>query len=104
MGIIISGPVHYAPSSRVLPGSTTISLRDLWLREHDEVAAWVNANSKIKDKTKIILWNYKMRDMRLSEMSVEAQEFLESYILENLPRHRPVYVWFDVFDLEEGRL
>ena len=70
----------------------------------DEVGAWVNANSKIKDKTKITLWNYKMRDMRISEMSVEAQEFLESYILENLPRHRPVYVWFDVFDLEEGRL
>jgi len=23
----------------------------------DEVAAWVNANSKIKDKTKIDLWN-----------------------------------------------
>tara|TARA_B100000315_G_scaffold25496_1_gene22038 strand:+ start:52 stop:507 length:456 start_codon:yes stop_codon:yes gene_type:complete len=70
----------------------------------DEVAAWVNANSKIKDKTKITLWNYKMRDMRISEMSEEAQEFLESYILENLPRYRPVYVWFDVFDLEEGRL
>ena len=70
----------------------------------DEVAAWVNANSKIKGKTKITLWNYKMRDMRISEMSEEAQEFLESYILENLPRYRPVYVWFDVFDLEEGRL
>jgi hypothetical protein len=29
---------------------------------------------------------------------------LESYIPENVPKHRPVYVWFDVFDLEEERL
>ena len=70
----------------------------------DEVAAWVNANSKIKNKTKVDLWNLKMRDMQISEMSVEAQKFLESYIRENLPGHRPVHVWFDVFDLEEGRL
>jgi len=45
-----------------------------------------------------------MRDMRPSEMPDQAQEFLESYIPKNVPKHRPVYVWFDVFDLEEGRL
>lgn len=71
----------------------------------EEVLAWVNAQSKVKDKMEIIRWNDKMRDMRVSEMPDQAQEFLESYIPENLPQnHRPGYVWFDVFDIEAGRL
>ena len=45
-----------------------------------------------------------MRDMRISEMDDEAQEYLESYIPKYVPKHRPVYVWFDMYDLEEGRL
>jgi len=69
-----------------------------------EVAAWFSAKYKIQDKNKIIRWNNKMRDMRISEMDDEAQEYLESYIPEYVPNHRPVYVWFDVYDLEEGRL
>jgi len=46
-----------------------------------------------------------MRDMRISEMPDQAQEFLEGYIQENLLQpHRPVHVWFDVSDIEEGGL
>jgi len=70
----------------------------------EEVAEWFKAQSKIKDPLEIIRWNNKMRGMRLSEMSDEAQEYLEGYIQENLPQHPPVYVWFDVYDVEEGRL
>lgn len=70
----------------------------------DEVAKWFSTKSKIQDKMEIINWNNKMRDMRISEMDNEAQEYLESYIPEYVPNHRPVYVWFDVYDLEEGRL
>lgn len=69
-----------------------------------EVGEWVNTQSKAQNTIEIIGWNNKMRDMRLCEMPDQAQEFLESYIPENVPPHRPVYVWFDVFDLEEGRL
>lgn len=70
-----------------------------------EVGRWVSDQSQVKDKMEIIRWNNKMRDMRISEMSDHAQEFLEPYIPENLPKnHRPVYVWFDVYDIEEGRL
>ena len=69
----------------------------------EDVAEWVKTQSKAKNKMDITRWNNKMRDMRISEMSDQAQEFLESYIPENVPQHRPVYVWFDVFDLEEGR-
>ena len=70
----------------------------------EEVGEWVNKNSQAKSKMEVIKWNNKMRDMRLSEMTDQAQEFMESYIPENVPQHRPVYVWFDVFDLEEDRL
>jgi hypothetical protein len=45
-----------------------------------------------------------MRDMRLSEMTLQAQEYLEDYIPKFVPSHRPVYVWFDVYDLEEKRM
>ena len=70
----------------------------------DEVAEWFREQSKIKDPMEVIRWNNKMRGMRLSEMSNEGQEYLEGYILEYLPVHPPVYVWFDVYDVEEGRL
>ena len=70
----------------------------------DEVGEWFKAQSKIKDPMEIIHWNNKMRGMRLSEMSDDAQEYLEGYIQEYLPQHPPVYVWFDVYDVEEGRL
>ena len=69
-----------------------------------ELADWYKAQSKIKDPMEIIRWNNKMRDMRLSEMSNEGQEYLEKYIQETLPSFPPVYVWFDVYDIEEGRL
>ncbi len=68
------------------------------------VAKWFQEKSKIKDRIEIIRWNNKMRDRRIGEMPDDMQEFLESYIPENLPVGRPVYVWFDVFDIEEGRL
>ncbi len=45
-----------------------------------------------------------MHDMRISEMDDEAQEYLEAYIPKYVPKHLPVYVWFDMYDLEEGRL
>ncbi|MCH7500186.1 MAG: DUF5069 domain-containing protein [Nitrospinae bacterium] len=70
----------------------------------EELAEWFKAQSKIKNPLEIIRWNNKMRDMRLSEMSDEAQEFLAEYIRETLPPYPPVYVWFDVYDVEEGRL
>jgi hypothetical protein len=69
----------------------------------EEVAHWFASKSKIQDKMQIIHWNNKMRDMRISEMDDDAQEYLESYIPKYLPNHRPVYVWFDVYDVEEGR-
>ena len=70
----------------------------------DEIVEWLKSNSKVQDKMAIIRWNNQLRDMRITEMSDDAQEYLEGYIEEYVPKHRPVYVLFDIFDLEEQRL
>ena len=68
------------------------------------VAAWFTAHSKIQDSGEIVAWNNKMRDLRLSEMPLPLQQFLEGYIPKFIPKGRIVRVWFDVYDLEEGRI
>jgi len=70
----------------------------------EEVAAWISERSKIKNPNEVIVWNNKMRCMRLCDMSLELQVFLEGYIPKYLRKNRPVYVWFDVYDIEEQRL
>jgi hypothetical protein len=70
----------------------------------DEVADWIQRNAKSRPRLDIIKWNNDLRDKRISEMPDELQEFLEDYIPQNVPPGRPVYHWFDVYDLEEKRL
>ena len=69
-----------------------------------EVAAWIEQRSKIKDLAEIVAWNNKLRYTRPCDMPIELQKFLENYIPKVVPKHRPVYVWFDVYDLEEKRI
>lgn len=69
----------------------------------EELATWIAGASKIKDAGEVMKWNNAMRDTRLSDMSLQAQQYLEEYIPRFVPTHRPVYVWFDVYDLEEKR-
>lgn len=69
-----------------------------------EVAAWIEQHSKVKDRAEIIAWNNKLRHTRPCDMPIELQQFLEDYIPKFVPKNRPVYVWFDVYDLEEGRI
>lgn len=70
----------------------------------DEVAAWTEQHSKIKDAAQVVAWNNKLRATRPCDMPIELQQFLEGYIPKVVPKNRPVYVWFDVYDLEEGRI
>lgn len=70
----------------------------------EELATWITGASKVKNADDVLKWNNAMRDMRLSDMSLQAQQYLEEYIPTFVPNHRPVYVWFDVYDLEEKRL
>ena len=69
----------------------------------EELARWIGEHSKITDPEEVLKWNNRMRDMRLSDMNLHAQQYLEDYIPKFVPNHRPVYVWFDVYDLEEKR-
>jgi hypothetical protein len=70
----------------------------------DEIAAWIGEHAKKRPRTEVIAWNNQQRDMRLSDLSLEIQEYMEDYIAQCLPRNRVVYHWFDVYDLEEERL
>jgi hypothetical protein len=70
----------------------------------DEIASWIGEHAKKRPRTEIIAWNNQQRDLRLSDLSPELQEYMEDYIAEFIPRNRVVYHWFDVYDLEEERL
>lgn len=72
--------------------------------DDDAVAAWINEHATRRDRQEVIRWNNGLRDKRISEMPIELQEFLEGYIPECLPEGAVVHVWFDVYDIEEGRL
>jgi len=69
-----------------------------------EVGDWIKENSKVPDPLEVIQWNNDLRGKRICEMPIELQEFLEGYIPECLPEDAVVHVWFDVYDIEEGRM
>jgi Domain of unknown function (DUF5069) len=69
-----------------------------------EVADWIGQHSKVNDRSEVVIWNNKLRHTRPCDMPAELQIFLEDYIAQFVPRNRPVYVWFDVYDLEEQRI
>ena len=73
---------------------------------YTDVAAWIGSTAKPRERTEIIVWNNSMRFKRISEMPPELQLFLEDYIPEVIPAEslRKVRYWFDVYDLEEGRM
>ncbi|YCM43075.1 DUF5069 domain-containing protein [Verrucomicrobiaceae bacterium 227] len=69
-----------------------------------EVAQWLQENGASHSREELVKWNNDLRDKRISEMSPDLQVFLEDYIPECLPADKIVYHWFDVYDIEEGRL
>ena len=71
--------------------------------DDDAIVEWVDEHSQVKERMEVIRWNNRMREMRLSDLDDEHQEYMENYVQENLPPGSAVYVYFDVFDIEEGR-
>lgn len=69
-----------------------------------EIAEWIEKNARKRSRAEIIAWNNKERDLRLSDLPHELQEYMENYIHQFVPRNRIVYHWFDVYDLEEQRI
>jgi hypothetical protein len=70
----------------------------------DEIEQWVGEHAKKRLRAEVVAWNNKERDLRLSDLPPEFQEFMEKYIQRYVPRNRIVYHWFDVYDLEEQRI
>ena len=69
-----------------------------------EIADWIQKTAKPRPRIEIIRWNNDLRGKRISEMPDGIQEYMEDYIPKSVPRNRPVYVFFDVYDLEEQRI
>ena len=70
----------------------------------DEIAQWIGEQAKKRSRAEIVAWNNRERDLRLSDLPPELQEYMENYIHQYVPRNRVVYHWFDVYDLEEQRI
>jgi hypothetical protein len=70
----------------------------------EDVAQWIGEHAKKRARVEVIQWNNQQRDARLSDLPAPVQEYMEGYIEQFVPRNRPVYHWFDVFDLEEERI
>ena len=69
-----------------------------------EIAEWIEKNAKKRPRAEIVAWNNKERDLRLSDLPHELQEYMENYIQRYVPRNRVVYLWFVVYDVEEQRI
>lgn len=72
--------------------------------DDEAVAHWVQENSKTHTIEEIVIWNNSLRYKRISEMPVDLQVFIEGYIAEFIPPTKVVYHWFDIYDIEEGRI
>ena len=72
--------------------------------DDEAVAAWIQENAKEQTKEEIVVWNNDLRYKRISEMPEELQVFIEGYIAEFIPSDKIVYHWFDIYDIEEGRI
>lgn len=51
----------------------------------DEVAAWIGQHAKKRPRVEIVIWNNRQRDLRLSDLPPEVQEFMEDYLSEVRP-------------------
>jgi len=70
----------------------------------EAVAQWIQEHSKQQDRLAIAKWNNQLLDATPKTMPDRFQLYMEDYIDQHVPKHRPVYHVFDIFDLEEGRL
>lgn len=69
-----------------------------------EIAGWIQKTAKQRPRIEIIRWNNELRAKRLCDLPDGIQEYMEDYIPQFVPKNRPVYVFFDVYDLEEERI
>lgn len=64
----------------------------------DEIAAWIGEHAKKRSRAEVIVGNNQQRDLRLSDLSPELQEYVENTIASVVPRNRVVNRFFEVCD------
>ena len=69
-----------------------------------EIAEWIGKTATPRPRIEIIRWNNDLRGKRLGELPDGLQEYMEDYVPKFIPRNRPVYALFDIYDLEEQRI
>jgi len=105
-----AGEYHFdCPLDNVFLDFTGISADDFKAfvatgADDQAVTDWIKENAKEQSIETIVQWNNDLRYKRINEMPVNLQVFLEGYIPENIPSGRIVYYWFDIYDIEEGRI
>ena len=73
-------------------------------RTDAEMEDWISAHAVERPTEEVVQWNNDLRYKRINEMPAELQVFLEGYMDEFIPKGRLVRYWFDVYDIEEGRM
>jgi hypothetical protein len=69
-----------------------------------EVAAWIREQTVHQERGEVVAWNFKMRDMRMTDMPSDIQVYMEDeYWPEYINGHYP-HFFFDIYDIEEGRI
>ena len=69
-----------------------------------EVAAWILEKDADRPQIEIIKWNNALRYKSIDQLPDALQEYMETYIPQFIRKNRPVYVLFDVYDIEEHRI
>ena len=69
-----------------------------------EMAGWIESKATRRPRIEIIKWNNDWRGKRMCELPDKLQEYMEDYIPKFIRRNRPVYHFFDVYDIEEQRI
>lgn len=105
-----AGEYHYdCPLDQIFleyAGVTADQFKDFVATGADDaaVAKWLQEEGASHTREELVQWNNDLRYKRISEMAPDLQVFLEDYIPECLPADKVVYHWFDVYDIEEGRI
>ncbi len=72
--------------------------------DDSEMDRWIREYAIQRERSEIVKWNNQMRELRISDLPVESQLYLEDYIPQIQPPDKSIVTLFDVFDVEEGRL
>lgn len=68
------------------------------------VDAWIRQHATERSREEVVAWNFEMRNKRMADMPAPIQVYMEDeYWPANLPGRYP-HFFFDIYDMEEGRL